>query len=146
MFFNECFTHFTFFGVEGINFGNLQDEIFLKINDMVEGSVERKLIVSGFSKHISKVRAKGGDGYILALFGDGEFHEYGDLVNVFSLERIFTKRPLNLRREVNREVNPINDGVLLLEPGYAEDDLRARETNNHELSLVGERTSVERNV
>ena len=146
MFFNKCFTCFIFFGVEGINFGNLQDEIFLKINGVVEGSVGRKLIVSGFSEYISKVRAKGGDGYILGLFKDGEFHGYGDLVNVFSLGRILTKRPLNSRREVNREVNPINDGVPLLEPGHAKDDLRAREIDNHELSLVGERTSVERNV
>ena len=146
MFFNECFTCFAFFGVEGINFGNLRDEIFLKINGMVGGSVGRKLIVSGFSKHISEVRAKGGNGYVLGLFGDGKFHGYGDFVNVFFLGRILTKRPLNLRREVNREVNPIDDGVPLLEPGHAEDDLRARETNNHELNLVGERTSVERNV
>ena len=146
MFFNKCFTCFAFFGVEGINFGNFQNEIFLKINGMVEGLVEGKLIVSGFSKHISKVRAKARDGYILGLFGDSRFCGYGDFVNVFSLGRILTKRPLDLRREVNGEANPINDGIPLLEPGYAENDLRVRETNNHELNLVGERTSVERDV
>ena len=146
MFFNERFTHFVFFGVEGINFGNLWNEVFLKINDMVKGLVGRKLIVSGFSEHISEVRAKGGDGYILGLFGDSEFHGYGDFVNVFSLERILMKRPLDPRREVHREVNSIDDGVPLLEPGHAEDDLRAREINNHELNLVGKRIHVERNV
>ena len=146
MFLNEHFTCFAFLGVEGINFGNLRDKIFLKINDMVEGLVGGKLIVSGFSKYIIEVRTKGGDGYILGLFGDGEFHGYGDLVNIFSLGRILTKRPLVPRREVNREVNLIDDGVPLLEPGYAENDLRARETNNHELNLVGERTTIERNV
>ena len=135
-----------FFGVEGRNFGNFQNKIFLEINGMVKGLVGRKLIVSGFSEHISKVRAKGGDGYVLGLFRDGEFRGYGDFVNVFSLERILMKRPLDLRREVNGEVNPIDDGVPLLEPGHAKDDLRARKTDNHELSLVGERTSVERNV
>ena len=146
MLFNECFTRFAFFGVEEINFDNLQDEIFLKINGMVEGLVGRKLIVSEFSEHLSEVRAKGRDGYILELFGDSEFHGYGDFIDVFSLGRILTKRPLNPRREVNREVNPIDDGVPLLEPGHAEDDLRVREMNNHELNLVRERTSVERNV
>ena len=135
-----------FFGVEGINFCNFQDEICLKINGMIKGSVGRKLIVSGFSEHISEVRAKGRDGYVLGLFGDGEFCGYSDFVNVFSLERILTKRPLNSRREVNREVNPINNGVPLLEPGHAKDDLRVREMNNHELDLVGERTTVEKNV
>ena len=146
MFLNEHFTCFAFLGVEGINFGNLWDKIFLKINGMVEGSVGRKLIVSGFSEHISEVRAKGGDRYVLGLFRDGKFCGYGDFVNVFSLGRILTKRPLDPRREVNREVNPIDDGVPFLEPGHAEDDLRVRETNNHELNLVGERTSVERYV
>ena len=146
MFFNERFTYFVFFGVEGINFGNLQDKIFLKVNDMIEGLVEGRLIVSGFSEYIIEVRAKGRDGYILGLFRDGEFHGYGNLVNVFSLGRILTKRSLNPRREVNREVNPINDGIPLFEPWHAKNDLRARETNNHELNLVGERTRVERNV
>ena len=134
-----------FFGVEGINLGNLWDEILLKINSMVEGSVGRKLIVSRFGKYISEIRAKGGDGYVLGLFSDGEFHEYGDLVNVFPLGRILTKRPLNPRREINEEVDPIDDEVPLLESGYAEDDLRAREMNNHEFNCVGERTRVEGN-
>ena len=87
-----------FFGVEGINFGNFWDEVFFKINGMVKGSVGRKLIVSGFSEHISKVRTKGGNGYIFGLFEDGEFLRYGDLGNVFFLGRILTKRPLDLRR------------------------------------------------
>ena len=102
--------------------------------------------MSGFSEHISEIRAKGRDGYVLGLFRDSEFHGYDGFVNVFSLGRILMKRPLDLRREVNREVNPINDGVPFLEPGHAKDDLRVRETNNHELNLVKERTSVERNV
>ena len=136
MFFNKHFTCFTFFGVEGINFGNLQDKIFLKINGMVEGLVGRKLIVSGFNEHISEVRAKGRDGHILGLFRDGEFHGYGDFVNVFSLGRILMKRPLNPRKEVNGEVDPIDDGIPLLELGHAEDDLRVREANNHELHLL----------
>ena len=98
MFFNECFTRFAFFGVEGINFGNFWDEVFFKINGMVEGLVGRKLIVSGFSEHISKVRTKGEYRYVFGLFRDGEFCGYGDFVNVFFLERILTKRPLDLRR------------------------------------------------
>ena len=146
MFFNERFTRFAFFGVEGINFGNLWDKIFLKINGMVEGLVGGKLIVSGFSEYIIEVRARGRDGYVLVLFGDGKFRGYGNLVNIFSLGRILMKRPLDPRREVNREVNPIDDWVSLLEPGHSEDDLRAREMNNHELNLVRERASVERNV
>ena len=146
MFFNEHFTHFTFFGVEEINFGNFWDKIFFKINGMIEGSVGRKLIVSGFSEHISKVRAKGGDEYVLGLFRDGEFCRYGDFVNVFFLGRILMKRPLDPRRQINREVNPIDNRVPFLESGHAEDNLRARETNNHELILVRERTRVERNV
>ena len=135
-----------FFGVEGINFGNFWDEVFLKINGMIEGSVGRKLIMSGFSKHISKVRATGGDGYVLGLFRDGEFCGYGDLVNVFFLGRILTKRPFDPRRQVDREVNPINDRVPFLEPRHAEDNLRVREMNNHEFILVRKRTRVERNV
>ena len=102
--------------------------------------------MSGFSKHISEVRAKGRDGHVLGLFGDGKFCGYGDFVNVFSLGRILTKRPLGPRREVNGEVDPIDDGIPLLELGHAEDDLRVREANNHELHLVGEGTSVEGNV
>ena len=87
-----------FFGVEGINFDNLWKKIFLKINGIVKGLVGRKLIVSGFSKHISKVRTKGGNRYVFGLFGDGEFRRYGDLGNVFSLGRILTKRSLDPRR------------------------------------------------
>ena len=102
--------------------------------------------MSGFGEYISEIRAKGGDGYILGLFGDGKFHGYDNFVNVFSLGRILMKRPLDPRREVNGEVNPIDDGVPLLEPGHAKDDLRAREMNNHELNLVGERIRVEGNV
>ena len=48
MFLDEGFTHFHLLRVQGIDFGNFWGKGWFEVDDMVVGSVQRKLIMSFF--------------------------------------------------------------------------------------------------
>ena len=55
MFFNEGFTSFHLSWVEGVDFGNLGNQVRVKFNDVIIGAMKGKLVMGLFREDICKV-------------------------------------------------------------------------------------------
>ena len=55
MFFNNVFTGFHFHWVEGVDFGNLGDEVRVKLDSVVIGAMGRELVMGFLQKDICEV-------------------------------------------------------------------------------------------
>ena len=86
MFFNEGFTSFHFHQIERVDLGNFRDEIGVKFNGMVIGTMGRKLIMGFLREDICKVFTPLWDDWFHHLGGLGDLGGDGDLVNPFPFQ------------------------------------------------------------